>query len=126
MKPLSKDQVETIVEWLKEWKNLESSVIPVRFREDFLKEDKSHWTISPSPDVCSEHFLSGYIHLGGSDPLRSLELPPVGLKSKAIHDEQRQIEILEAMQRFSEVDKPIPKEWIDELMSYRDTHFNKA
>lgn len=41
--------------------------------------------------------------------------PPLGLKPKWIHDLQRRREIFEAMERYSDAGKPIPREWIDEL-----------
>lgn len=44
--------------------------------------------------------------------------PPLGLKPKHIHDEQRQVEIKQAINRYVEVGKEIPLEWIDEYNSY--------
>lgn len=41
--------------------------------------------------------------------------PIIGLKPKYIHDEERRVEIFEAMQRYAEVQKPIPIEWVVEL-----------
>ena len=41
--------------------------------------------------------------------------PPLGLTPKWVRDLQRAFEILEAMQRYVEVRKPIPQAWIDEL-----------
>ena len=41
--------------------------------------------------------------------------PPLGLKPKWVHDYERKCEILDAMERYSEVNFPIPKEWITEL-----------
>ena len=41
--------------------------------------------------------------------------PPIGLKPKWIHEEERKTEILDAMERYSEAGLPIPKEWIEEL-----------
>lgn len=43
------------------------------------------------------------------------QAPPLGLKPKWIHDAQRIREIFEAMERYSDAEKPIPREWIDEL-----------
>lgn len=43
-------------------------------------------------------------------------LPPIGLKPKKIHIQQRVLEILYAMIRYAENDKKIPKEWFDELI----------
>ena len=44
-----------------------------------------------------------------------MKKPPLGLKPKTIHDQQRAIEILEAMKRYVLADKAIPNEWIGEL-----------
>lgn len=41
--------------------------------------------------------------------------PPVGLKSKSIYWKEREVEILNAMQRYSAANKAIPMEWIEEL-----------
>jgi hypothetical protein len=41
--------------------------------------------------------------------------PPLGLKPKWLHDSERKIDIIEAMERYAKVKKPIPIEWIDEL-----------
>lgn len=42
-------------------------------------------------------------------------LPPIGVIPKKIHDEKRILEILRAMIRFIEANKPIPQDWVDEL-----------
>ena len=42
--------------------------------------------------------------------------PPLGLKPKWVHDMQRKIEILEAMERYCDAEVPIPKEWLRELI----------
>lgn len=44
-----------------------------------------------------------------------LEKPPLGLHPKRFHEAARFREILEAMQRYSDALRPIPKEWIDEI-----------
>lgn len=41
--------------------------------------------------------------------------PPLGLKPKWVHDSERKREIIDAMERYAEVKKPIPIEWIEEL-----------
>jgi hypothetical protein len=35
MKPLTKDQIKSIVEWMTQWESLNGTVIPLRFIEDF-------------------------------------------------------------------------------------------
>jgi hypothetical protein len=41
--------------------------------------------------------------------------PPLGLSSKAVCDRNRATQIIEAMLRYAEVDKPIPLSWVQEL-----------
>lgn len=41
--------------------------------------------------------------------------PPLGLMPREIHDMNRGLEILDAMKRYIESDKTIPKEWFEEL-----------
>lgn len=47
-----------------------------------------------------------------------VEKPPLGLKPKWIHDQQRQGEIMAAIARYLEVGKTPPKEWAIEFASY--------
>ena len=48
-------------------------------------------------------------------PVKYEDKPPIGIKPRYIHDCERMIEILDAMERYSEAQKRIPVEWIDEL-----------
>ena len=41
--------------------------------------------------------------------------PPLGITPRWLLDEERAIEIEQAITRYSEVDYPIPVEWIQEL-----------
>lgn len=41
--------------------------------------------------------------------------PPIGLKPENLHQQQRALDILEAMERYIHVRKPIPKDWFIEL-----------
>ena len=43
------------------------------------------------------------------------EKPPLGIKPRYIHDHERKLEILDGMERYSNAQKPIPIEWLDEL-----------
>jgi len=43
------------------------------------------------------------------------EKPPLGLLPQSIHDRDRAMAILAAMERYVLADKAIPQEWIDEL-----------
>ena len=42
------------------------------------------------------------------------EQPPLGLKPKYMHDEQRLDDITSAIMRYMSVNKEIPEEWIKE------------
>ncbi len=44
--------------------------------------------------------------------------PTLGLKPKYIHDEQRKTEIEDAIKRFLDDGKSVPKEWIEEYNNY--------
>lgn len=44
-----------------------------------------------------------------------MDKPPLGIMSKTIHDQRRAIALLEAMERYVDMDRAIPVEWIDEL-----------
>lgn len=48
--------------------------------------------------------------------IQPLEKPPLGLRPKFVANLCRIEEISAAMQRYADVDKPIPIEWIDELV----------
>ena len=41
--------------------------------------------------------------------------PPLGLRPKFIADRHRMIEIFEAILRYVDADKKVPKKWIKEL-----------
>ena len=49
----------------------------------------------------------------------NMNKPPLGLTPREVFDTQadqyRSSEILKAMERYSEVEKPIPVEWVREL-----------
>lgn len=44
-----------------------------------------------------------------------MEKPPIGLMPRPIHELKRITDIIEAMERYSEAQMPVPKEWIEEL-----------
>jgi len=48
----------------------------------------------------------------------SIEKPPIGLKPKWLHDEQRQKECKEAIERYVNAGRKVPQEWLDEYNSY--------
>lgn len=47
--------------------------------------------------------------------MAELAKPPLGLTPRAIHDFNRIREIVEAIERYADAEKPIPLEWVDEL-----------
>ncbi len=44
-----------------------------------------------------------------------VQKPPLGLKPKWLHEWERTIAIVEAIERYSNAGMVIPKEWISEL-----------
>lgn len=42
--------------------------------------------------------------------------PPIGIKSRYLHDLMRFREITDAMNRYSDASLPVPKEWIGEVL----------
>jgi hypothetical protein len=48
----------------------------------------------------------------------TIEKPPIGLKPKWLHDEQRQRECKEAIERYVNARRKVPQEWLDEYNSY--------
>ena len=40
--------------------------------------------------------------------------PPIGLKPRWLHDEQRAADIRDAVKRYAATGKDIPQEWLDE------------
>ena len=95
MKALTQDQIDAVVDWMNNWEQLEGTAIPIRFKEDWTKQLNSA-IVSYS----------------------KFEKPPLGLKPKWIHDQQRQREIMAAIARYLEVGKRPPKEWAIEFASY--------
>ena len=48
-------------------------------------------------------------------PIKYDDKPPIGIMPRYIHNSNRMVEILDAMERYSKASKHIPGEWIDEL-----------
>lgn len=51
------------------------------------------------------------------------ERPPIGLIPESVSDKERTIDILQAMLRYVDYNKPVPREWVNELskkMNIRD------
>lgn len=53
------------------------------------------------------------------------EKPPMGLKPKGAWIENRKLEILQAMRRYSDRGIAVPVEWIDELAELLDLDVRK-
>ena len=53
-----------------------------------------------------------------------LEKPPLGLKPRWIHDSERAKEILDAIERRTDANMSIPKNWINELQDLFNVYFN--
>jgi hypothetical protein len=43
------------------------------------------------------------------------EKPPIGLKPRSIHNQERGLEISAAVHRYIAANKPVPREWLLEL-----------
>jgi hypothetical protein len=56
-----------------------------------------------------------YVQHHKKEFLQHHKKPPLGLSSKAVCDRNRATQIIEAMLRYAEVDKPIPLSWVQEL-----------
>lgn len=54
MKNLTKDQIESVIEWMNTWEQLKDTAIPIRFKEDYTKQlqqaDVSGSLLAPSLD----------------------------------------------------------------------------
>lgn len=58
--------------------------------------------------------------MGKIKDIQTVPLPPLGLTPKLIHNKKRVLEILDAMERYSEQRFPIPIEWVEELKELID------
>jgi len=94
MKTLTEDQINDVIIWMNEWDQLKDTVIPIRFKEDWTKQ------------------------LNSANVSHNIKKPPLGLKPKWIHDQQRQGEVMAAISRYLEANKIPPKEWVIEFASY--------
>ncbi|NQZ74535.1 MAG: hypothetical protein HRT61_00225, partial [Ekhidna sp.] len=71
MKTLTQDQIDAVIDWMNNWEQLKDTAIPLRFKQDWEKQ--LNLTIVSHSRI---------------------EKPPLGLKPKWIHDQQRQGEIM--------------------------------
>ena len=58
------------------------------------------------------HFTN---YISGNTPSNYVK-PPLGLQPQSVHDNLRVKDILAAMQRYVAANKPIPNEWLEELI----------
>lgn len=61
----------------------------------------------------------------GEVKMEDLKKPPLGLKPRWIHDSQRVEEILDAINRYTDANMPIPKVWLEELKDLFSTYFKE-
>lgn len=47
MKPLTKDQINAVINWMNEWDQLKDTAIPIRFEEHFRESKKQEPWFSP-------------------------------------------------------------------------------
>lgn len=86
MKTLTQDQIQAVIDWMNNWDQLKGTSIPIRFKEDWMKQvDQNN------------------------------ERPPIGLTPKFIHDQERMHEIFAAINRYNEAGVEIPNEWWQEF-----------
>jgi len=97
MKTLTQDQIDAVIDWMNNWEQLKDTAISLRFKQDWEKQ----------------------LNLAIVSHSRIYK-PPLGLKPKWIHDQQRQGEIMAAINRYLEAGKTPPKEWAIEFASYCD------
>ncbi|MCP5063608.1 MAG: hypothetical protein GY936_14270 [Ignavibacteriae bacterium] len=92
---ITQDQINAVVDWMNNWEQLKDTAIPLRFKDDWAKQ--LNLAIVSHSDI---------------------KKPPLGLKPKWIHDQQRQNEIMAAINRYLEAGKIPPKEWVTEFALY--------
>lgn len=86
-----------------------------------LEFTKAMITFNPStgeniePENLNEENKTSYDACVGAIELLKSKKPPIGLMPKEIHELKRIHDILDAMERYSNADFPIPIEWIEEL-----------
>ena len=55
--------------------------------------------------------------------MENIQKPPIGLIPRYIHDGKRIDEILNAIERYTDANMPIPKSWIEELRDILKANF---
>lgn len=64
-----------------------------------------------------KHIIDHRLYQPGEKPPECLERPPIGLVPKTLHDRMRTFSIIDAMERYASANKPVPVEWVHELIS---------
>jgi len=54
MKPLTKQQIETVYNWLNEWEQLKDTAIPLRFKERFSEQLNTPVVVKSVCFVCNK------------------------------------------------------------------------
>ena len=54
-----------------------------------------------------------------------MEKPPLGLEPRWIHDSRRAKEIIDAIERYTDANMSIKKEWIEELKDLFNAYFRR-
>ena len=85
---LNENQIKIIIDWMNTWEQLRDTAIPVRFKEDFRKNEVAR-----------------------------IKKPPIGAIPKWLWKEMRKSNILKAINKYYEKGLDIPKEWIEEFQN---------
>ena len=70
-----------------------------------------HWGATTVRHVCAKCLKDIEEYIGTAKHTK----PPLGVTPRWLADEMRVREIAEAILRYTEVGKPVPQEWLDEL-----------
>ena len=68
-------------------------------------------------DTCGHQFsdICGGCETLDGVPIKYDDKPPIGIMPRYIHNSNRMVEILDAMERYSKSSRSIPVEWVVEL-----------
>jgi len=67
-----------------------------------------------NPEVAIS-YLTNRVTVSQPDESPRLQKPPLGLVPRSVRDFERVSEILEALGRYNDAGKPVPREWLAEL-----------
>lgn len=81
-----------------------------------LREGAAHMTRLQRENLgCDKPQVTGFACAPSDYPHPGQRTPPVGVKPRKLHDEQRALDLLAAMVRYVTHERRIPSEWIEEL-----------